>query len=173
MFLLIGATNLTLAQTPPTPTSPRSAPPKSTQPTVKDAALEKRVLLIAEELRCLVCQNQTIADSDADLAIDLREQIRAQLVAGRSDTQIMEFMVQRYGDFVRYRPPVKFSTAMLWFGPFLLLLAGAAVIFKVAQQRRRMTARKLTEAEEQRAQTLLEGSASAVEPGVPELPRRN
>lgn len=162
VFAIIWSSNPTRGQTPPK-TEP--APP-----TVRDATLEKRVLLIAEELRCLVCQNQTIADSNADLAIDLRKQIREQVGAGRSDGEIMEFMVQRYGDFVRYRPPVRFSTAMLWFGPLLLLVAGAAVIFRVAQGRRRMTARKLTEAEERRAQGLLDGSASAAETVAPELP---
>ncbi len=168
VFAIIGSSNLARGETPTTPTAPVSAPSKSALPTARDAALEKRVLLIAEELRCLVCQNQTIADSDADLAVDLRRQIREQLAAGHSDARIMEFMVQRYGDFVRYRPPVKLSTAMLWFGPFLLLMAGAVVIFKVAQQRRRMITVKLTKAEEQRAQALLEGSASAAEPGAPE-----
>ena len=81
---------------------------------------------IAEELRCLVCQNETIAASHADLAVDLRKQIRQKLQQGQSEEQILDFMVQRYGDFVLYRPPVKSSTWLLWGGPFLLL--GAALI---------------------------------------------
>jgi cytochrome c-type biogenesis protein CcmH len=94
-----------------------------------EAALEKHVMAISEELRCLVCQNQTIADSHADLAIDLRNQVREKLVLGMSDRDVIEFMVQRYGDFVLYRPPVKSTTWLLWFGPFLLLAAGLALLF--------------------------------------------
>jgi cytochrome c-type biogenesis protein CcmH len=90
---------------------------------------------IAEELRCLVCQNETIAASHADLAVDLRKQIRLQLNQGRSEQQILDFMVQRYGDFVLYRPPVKSSTWLLWGGPFILL--GVALVALVLNIRRR------------------------------------
>lgn len=94
------------------------------QPLAKDPALEARVMDIAKDLRCLVCQNETIAGSHADLAIDLRRQIQDQLEAGKSKDDIMQYMVDRYGDFVLYKPPVKSSTLILWVGPFLLMLLG-------------------------------------------------
>lgn len=97
-------------------------------PVAADPALEVRVKALTEELRCLVCQNQTIADSHADLAIDLKNQVREKLAQGMSDKQIIDYMVQRYGDFVLYRPPVKSTTWLLWFGPFLLLICGLAVL---------------------------------------------
>lgn len=87
-------------------------------------ALDARTMALAEELRCLVCQNQSLADSHAPLALDLRAQIHQQLSQGRSEKQVVEFMVQRYGDFVLYEPPLNSSTALLWFGPALLLVAG-------------------------------------------------
>ncbi len=95
-----------------------------------DAALERRVTALAEQLRCLVCQNQSIADSHAELAVDLRNQVREKLAQGMGDQQVVDFMVQRYGDFVLYRPPVKSSTWLLWFGPFLLLLASFAYLLR-------------------------------------------
>lgn len=95
-------------------------------PAAADPALEARVLHVAEELRCLVCQNETIAASQAALAVDLRAQIREQMRAGRSDAQIREHMVARYGDFILYRPPWRASTLLLWLGPFGLLLAAIA-----------------------------------------------
>jgi cytochrome c-type biogenesis protein CcmH len=94
-----------------------------------DATFEKRVTHLTEELRCLVCQNQTLADSHADLAVDLKNQVREQLAQGRSDQQVLDYMVERYGDFVLYRPPVKGITWVLWFGPFLLLLGGLALLW--------------------------------------------
>jgi cytochrome c-type biogenesis protein CcmH len=98
------------------------------KPVVADPVLEQHVKAITEELRCLVCQNQTIADSHADLAIDLRNQVREKVKQGMSDKDILDYMVQRYGDFVLYRPPVKSTTWLLWFGPFLLLLGGLAIL---------------------------------------------
>ncbi len=105
---------------------------------VKDAnpATEQRLKHLAEELRCLVCQNQTIADSNASLAVDLRNQIRGQIAAGRSDGDIRDYMVQRYGDFVLYRPPFKASTAVLWLGPVILLAIGALVFGMLLRRRR-------------------------------------
>jgi cytochrome c-type biogenesis protein CcmH len=94
------------------------------KPVGTDPALEKRVQALTGELRCLVCQNQTIADSHADLAIDLKNQVREKLAQGMSDKQVVDYMVERYGDFVLYRPPVKSTTWLLWFGPFLLLALG-------------------------------------------------
>ena len=101
-----------------------------------DAPTEQRLKDLAAELRCLVCQNQTIADSNAPLALDLRQQIRTQIAQGRSDTQIRDYMVQRYGDFVLYRPPLRATTALLWAGPFVLLLAGLAIFVGVVRRRR-------------------------------------
>ncbi|WP_426323244.1 cytochrome c-type biogenesis protein [Pseudoduganella sp. R-43] len=91
---------------------------------VTAATLDARTMALAEELRCLVCQNQSLADSHAPLALDLRQQIHQQLAQGRSEQQVVDFMVQRYGDFVLYEPPLNASTALLWFGPMLLLAAG-------------------------------------------------
>lgn len=95
-------------------------------PATGDAALERRVVLLAEELRCLVCQNQTLADSHAPLAVDLKNQIREKLAAGASEREVLDFMVARYGDFVLYRPPLRASTAPLWIGPFALFVAALA-----------------------------------------------
>ncbi len=98
-----------------------------------DAALEARVAHLAGQLRCLVCQNQTIADSQAQLALDLKRAVREQLAQGRSEQDVIDFMVQRYGDFVLYRPPLKGVTWLLWFGPFLLLsgaLAGLLLVLR-------------------------------------------
>lgn len=122
----------------------------------QDPALEARVMAIAEELRCLVCQNETIAASHADLAVDLRQQIRVQLGQGRTGEQILDFMVQRYGDFVLYRPPLKASTLLLWGGPFLLLVV-ATVGLVVQIRRRRGDAQDpvLSDADSQRARKLL------------------
>ena len=101
-----------------------------------DPALEKKVMAVSHELRCLVCQNQTIADSDAELAVDLRNQVREMIVAGKTEDEIVEYMVVRYGDFVRYRPPVKPETYLLWFGPFILFIGGLAMlVFNIKKRR--------------------------------------
>ena len=110
--------------------------------TSADPALEARMMVIAEELRCLVCQNETIAASNADLAIDLKNQIRIKLMNGQSQKQILDFMVERYGDFVLYRPPLKSTTVLLWMGPFVLL--GVAVLMLVINIRRRRSAAQPT-----------------------------
>ena len=120
----------------------------------EDPALERRVANLAHELRCLVCQNQTLADSNAPLAVDLRNQIREQLKAGKSEREITDFMVQRYGDFVLYRPPFKASTLALWAGPFLLLALGAWLFFRRVRQKK--APETLTEAQRSRAANLLE-----------------
>jgi cytochrome c-type biogenesis protein CcmH len=132
-------------------------PPEA--PTVaEDPALEKRVNEIGQELRCLVCQNQTIADSQAGLATDLKDQIREQLKAGRTPQQIVDFMVERYGDFVLYRPPLKATTVLLWVGPFLLLAAGIAGGVLVVRRRRGLVTdpEQLTDAQRQKAAQLLQ-----------------
>ena len=113
---------------------------------------------LAEQLRCLVCQNQSIAESNAELAVDLRRQIREQIAQGRSDTEISGYMVDRYGDFVLYRPPIKAITLLLWFGPLLLLLiAGFALIRHLRERRRQIERRPLTEDEQREARLLLSG----------------
>ena len=101
---------------------------KEAAPLAEDPELEKTVNDITAELRCLVCQNQTIADSHAELAVDLKNQVRDMVKAGQNQDQIVDYMVQRYGDFVLYRPPVKNTTYLLWIGPFLLLAIGLLVL---------------------------------------------
>ena len=120
-----------------------------------DAALDKRVIDLAAELRCLVCQNQSLAESNAGLAVDLRNQIREQLARGASEREVVDFMVARYGDFVLYRPPLKASTFFLWFGPFVLLIAGIYVLIRRIRRQRTMNG-QLSEAERLRAEQLLE-----------------
>jgi|SRR5688572_18178111 cytochrome c-type biogenesis protein CcmH len=117
--------------------------------------LEDRVKDLAHELRCLVCQNQTIADSNAPLALDLRNQIREQLAAGSSDREVIDYMVARYGDFVLYRPPFKATTLALWLGPFLLLALGAFLFWRRVARRPRQEP-SLSEAERAQAAKLLE-----------------
>ena len=121
----------------------------------QDAGLERRVTNLAHELRCLVCQNQTIADSNAPLAVDLRNQIREQLAAGKSERDVVDFMVARYGDFVLYRPPLKGSTILLWVGPFAFLVLGFYLLLRFLR-RRRIAAPQLSDAERSRAARLLE-----------------
>jgi len=102
----------------------------------QDLAFEQRLKRLEGDLRCLVCQNQTLADSSAPLAEDLRREVRSLAVAGKSDDEIRAYLVARYGDFVLYRPPVKGTTWLLWFGPFALLGLGALVWFVVVRRRR-------------------------------------
>ena len=124
-----------------------------------EVALEARTQAVSEELRCLVCQNQTIADSQADLAVDLRRQVREQLRAGKSEEDVVRYMTDRYGDFVVYRPPVRASTMLLWFGPAILLLAGIAVL--VRRIRRMPHAGEMSPTERERAARLLRGEGDA------------
>jgi cytochrome c-type biogenesis protein CcmH len=109
-------------------------------PASADPALEARVMQIAAELRCLVCQNQTLADSNASLALDLREQMRVMLSDGADADQVRRFMTDRYGDFVLYRPPLKATTFALWFGPLALLIGGLGVLFVVLRRRSKLGA---------------------------------
>lgn len=111
---------------------------KEAVPVAQDPVLDARMVRITSELRCLVCQNQTIADSHAALAVDLRNQVMEQLQQGQSDQQIIDYMTARYGDFVLYRPPLKASTVVLWFGPGLLLLISLAALFVVLRRRSRL-----------------------------------
>ena len=109
-------------------------------PAVQDPVLEAKVMKIAAELRCLVCQNQTIADSHADLAIDLRNQVREMVQRGQSEKEITAYMTARYGDFVLYRPPVKSTTLLLWAGPMLMVFGGLLTLFLVLRRRNRLPA---------------------------------
>ena len=105
---------------------------------LEDPALQSRFERIAKDLRCLVCQNESIADSNAELAGDLRRQVREMLVAGQSDDAIFQFMTDRYGEFVRFNPPLETKTLLIWGAPFLMLLFGTGVIYRVVRQRSRM-----------------------------------
>jgi cytochrome c-type biogenesis protein CcmH len=125
-------------------------------PTEMDPVKAARAVKLAEKLRCLVCQNQTIADSNAELANDLRSQIREQIAAGRTDDEILAYMVQRYGDFVLYQPPFKPTTVLLWSGPALLVLGGAFVLARNLR-RRQVGETPLSDDERLRARRLLEG----------------
>jgi cytochrome c-type biogenesis protein CcmH len=105
---------------------------------LQDPRLQTRFERITKELRCLVCQNESIADSNVDLAADLRRQVREMLVAGRSDDAIFKFMTDRYGEFVRFAPPLSAKTALIWGAPFFMLLLGGLIIYRVVRQRSRM-----------------------------------
>jgi cytochrome c-type biogenesis protein CcmH len=129
-------------------------------PAADDPELEKRVVKLTSELRCLVCQNQSLADSHADLAIDLKNQVRSQMVAGKSDAEIRDYMVARYGDFVLYDPPFKLTTLLLWAGPFVLLLVGLlGLAVYLRGRRRRLPALELTVADHAQAEALLRGES--------------
>lgn len=120
----------------------------------QNAELDRRVMELSQELRCLVCQNQTLADSNAPLAVDLRNQVREQLAAGKSEQDVIDFLVARYGDFVLYRPPLKASTLLLWLGPFVFLLAGAWLL--VRRLGKRSPEARLSDDDRARAAKLLE-----------------
>jgi cytochrome c-type biogenesis protein CcmH len=130
---------------------------KEAQPN-EDPKIEQRMKVLTEQLRCLVCQNETLADSRADLAEDLRQQIREQMKAGKSDQEIIAFLTDRYGDFVLYKPPVKRTTYLLWFGPFILLIAGTGMLYRYLKHRRELIQDKpLTADERRRAEEILRG----------------
>lgn len=133
------------------------ASPASEAALAADPVAEKRLQKLSEELRCLVCQNQTIADSNAELAVDLRREIRGMIKDGKSDKEIVDFMVVRYGDFVLYRPPVKGITLLLWGGPIALLLIGLYALLRYLRQRagRLADEQPLTADEARRAAALL------------------
>jgi cytochrome c-type biogenesis protein CcmH len=130
---------------------------KEAAPAAADPVLEKRVMTLAEELRCLVCQNQTLADSNAPLAEDLRNQVREKMREGKSDREVVDFLVERYGDFVLYRPPLKATTILLWFGPLLLLALGFAVLLRRLSRRRQAQEAEMSAADHKRAAELLAG----------------
>jgi len=105
---------------------------------LQDTGLQNRFEAITKDLRCLVCQNESIADSNADLAVDLRQQVREMLIAGKSDAAIFDFMTERYGEFVRFNPPLETKTLFIWGAPFLMLLLGVGIIYRIVRQRSRM-----------------------------------
>ncbi len=129
---------------------------KEALPAADDPVLEQRLMNLATELRCLVCQNQTLADSSAELAADLREEMRIKMRGGASDSEVIEYLVARYGDFVLYRPPLKASTLLLWSGPAILLLLGVIVLMRNLSQRGRPGAQTpLSDAAQARVKDLL------------------
>ena len=137
---------------------------KDAQPLGEDPAVEQRLTKLSQELRCLVCQNETLADSRADLAEDLRREIREQIKAGKSDKEIIAFLTERYGQFILYRPRVTPTTYLLWFGPFVLLLAGITILFRYIKQRRDLIPEKPLSADERRRAEELLALASGKEP---------
>jgi len=136
------------------------------QPVADDPVLEKRLNALSAELRCLVCQNQSLADSHAELAVDLKNQVREQMRAGKSDEEIKRYLTDRYGDFVLYNPPVKSTTWLLWAGPFVLLVAGVLILGRMLKSRRRALAAQapaVDEADRARARALLSGDGGPAE----------
>ncbi|HUL41238.1 MAG TPA: cytochrome c-type biogenesis protein [Burkholderiales bacterium] len=131
-------------------------------PAQEDPQLDQRVMALAGTLRCLVCQNETIADSPADLAKDLRKQIREKMQQGLSDRQIINYMVARYGDFVLYRPPLKATTILLWFGPLLFVAAGLGALFYRLMRRRKDAVLEVSEADRARAAALLKSDSPEI-----------
>jgi cytochrome c-type biogenesis protein CcmH len=105
---------------------------------IEDPALQARFEQITHQLRCLVCQNESIADSNVELASDLRRQVREMLLAGQSDDSIFKFMTDRYGEFVRFNPPLEAKTLLIWGAPFLMLLLGVLIVFRIMRRRSRM-----------------------------------
>ncbi len=122
--------------------------------------LEARYQHLIEQLRCLVCQNQSLADSNADLAEDLRDEVYTMLLAGKRDAEIVDFLVQRYGDFVLYKPPVKKTTWLLWFGPFAALGLGGILLWRIGRKRRPEPPPPLSDAERRRLEKLLQDHGS-------------
>ena len=134
---------------------PASALSKEAQP-AEDPQIEQRMRNLTQQLRCLVCQNETLADSQADLAEDLRREIREQMRAGKTDQEILAYLTQRYGDFVLYKPPIKSTTYLLWFGPFVLLIVGLMVLYRYLRHRKELIPESpLTADERRRAEQLL------------------
>lgn len=132
---------------------------KDAAPLADDPVTEQRLITISEEMRCLVCQNESLAGSRSDLANDLRREIRTLIKEGKSDEQIRNFMVDRYGDFVLYRPPVKPITWLLWLGPFLILLLGiAGLMIYLKRRNQEVSTNALSDDQNRRIDTLLKES---------------
>ena len=131
------------------------------KPTILDPVANKRVAEISAQLRCLVCQNQSIADSNAELALDLKKQVVKQIAEGKTNQQIIDFMVDRYGDFVLYNPPFKRSTLLLWLGPILFLVLALGGLFYTMAKRKKLKPVELTAEQKRRAEELLRGNEPA------------
>lgn len=130
------------------------------RPMADDPELEKRVRALSQKLRCPMCQNETLADSPAGVAVDLRNQIREQMKAGKSEEEIIAYLTARYGDFVLYEPPVTPTTYLLWFGPFILLIGGLFLLYRYVKQRRDLIpTAPLSPQERARAEHLLKTSS--------------
>ena len=138
---------------------------KEAAPAADDPVLEKRLMALAADLRCLVCQNQTLAESPAGLADDLKNEMRAQMRRGASDQEVIDYLVARYGDFVLFRPPLKATTLGLWFGPAILLVIAIIAVWRsLARRRRGVVDRPLTEAGRARAEALLGARGDTEQP---------
>ncbi len=136
-----------------------TAQAKEAAPLAEDPVVEQRLLVISEEMRCLVCQNESLSASRSDLAQDLRRELRTLIKQGKTDAEIRDFMVSRYGDFVLYRPRIKPETWLLWFGPFLLVVVAVVVLLVYLRRRNRAVAETtLTKEETRRAEALLQGA---------------
>jgi len=130
-------------------------------PLAEDPVVEQRLTIIAEELRCLVCQNESLAGSRADLAMDLRREVRSLIKSGKTDAEIKEFLVSRYGDFVLYRPPVKPTTWLLWFGPLILLIGAVWILIGIVRRSQRLTDTPVLDDQQRaKAQALLQEADS-------------
>ncbi|BBF23689.1 cytochrome c-type biogenesis protein [Sutterella megalosphaeroides] len=130
------------------------------EPTAFDPIAHQRVVEVSEQLRCLVCQNQSIAESNAELAVDLRNQVIEQVKAGKTNKEIIDFMVERYGDFVLYKPPFKMTTAILWLGPLALFVIGVGAFYVNLRRRKRLVeeaVKPLSKEEQALASDLLSG----------------
>jgi cytochrome c-type biogenesis protein CcmH len=136
--LLEGASAQTAGAPAPDPPAAAATAPLDAYGQLENPVLQSRFEHITQDLRCLVCQNESIADSNVELAADLRRQVREMLVAGRSDDAIFEFMTDRYGEFVRFNPPLEPKTLIIWGAPFLALALAVAVVARIARQRSRM-----------------------------------
>jgi cytochrome c-type biogenesis protein CcmH len=133
---------------------------KEALPVAENPEIEKRMIALSEELRCLVCQNESLAGSRSDFAKDIRREIREQLMEDKSNKEITDFLVARYGDFVLYRPPVRTNTMLLWFGPFIFLLIGVCVlIFYLKQRRKSLQESPLSNEQLKQAENLLKESS--------------
>lgn len=140
---------------------------KDAAPLAEDPVTEQRLIVISEEMRCLVCQNESLAGSRSDLANDLRREIRVLIKEGKSDEQIRSFMVERYGDFVLYRPPVKPITWLLWIGPFIILLAGIIGLMVYLRRRNQsVPSTTLSDEENRRIDALLKDTKSSPTEGA-------
>lgn len=144
-------------------TAPGLIVAKEATPLAKDPAIEARMMTMAEDLRCLVCQNQSLAASESDFAHDVRREIKKMMKEGKTDQEIKDFLVQRYGDFILFRPPVKEETFLLWFGPLILLIVGATALVLVLRRRNRLAGSEqpISEADHRRAEALLQGQDEA------------